>query len=105
MALSSVVCRYPAHFSKTRTDLPYSLSRTYGLDWSLALTISSSPDWWNQFDGFAFIGPPLGIGHPDQQFLPETALRLCLQTLQAIHDIHLCHFVHRNIHPKNFLFG
>lgn len=28
-------------------------------------------------------------------FLPSTAVRLALQSLQAIHDVHLCGFIHR----------
>ncbi|KAH7698260.1 CK1/TTBK protein kinase, partial [Aphelenchoides avenae] len=33
------------------------------------------------------------------------ATRLALQSLQAIHDIHLCHFIHRDIRPENFHVG
>ncbi|KAI1713906.1 protein kinase domain-containing protein [Ditylenchus destructor] len=37
------------------------------------------------------------------EFMPNDAVRICLQTLQAIHDVHLCHFIHRNIRPGNFI--
>ncbi|KAI1712478.1 protein kinase domain-containing protein [Ditylenchus destructor] len=40
-----------------------------------------------------------------QEFRPADAIRLCMQTLQAIHDVHLCHYIHRDVRPKNFVIG
>ncbi|KAI1717811.1 protein kinase domain-containing protein [Ditylenchus destructor] len=62
-------------------------------------------------NSFNFFVTPLGgcnledlrVRLPSGEFLPNDAVRICLQTLQAIHDVHLCHFIHRNIQPSNFL--
>ncbi|KAI1697920.1 protein kinase domain-containing protein [Ditylenchus destructor] len=39
------------------------------------------------------------------EFSTQDAVRLCMQTLQSIHDIHLCRYLHRDIQPKNFVVG
>uniref|UniRef100_A0A915Q2H3 Protein kinase domain-containing protein n=1 Tax=Setaria digitata TaxID=48799 RepID=A0A915Q2H3_9BILA len=39
------------------------------------------------------------------QFKPQTAMALSAQTLQAVHDVHLSHYIHRDIRPSNFFIG
>lgn len=38
-------------------------------------------------------------------FRASTALAIYAQTLQAIHDVHLNYYIHRDIRPSNFCIG
>uniref|UniRef100_A0AC34RRJ8 Protein kinase domain-containing protein n=1 Tax=Panagrolaimus sp. JU765 TaxID=591449 RepID=A0AC34RRJ8_9BILA len=40
-----------------------------------------------------------------QDYSRPTALKIAQQTLQAVHDVHLHNFYHRDIRPSNFVIG